>query len=136
MFSRLPGKQYRLVDSDTNQGGPSYVADLLKVDGQLYLDLLPERPKSKKGGQATAGFWPMHAWYRVDQTGSMLRIAGMDRDWLEKHLTANPDALRHEIVDKHVVLTAKAEELQAFLKKHRDTPDAFHDPITFKRKPK
>ena len=64
----------------------------------------------------------------------------MNYEWLGKLLTDNPKALRHYVIrdpenpnSERLVLTADTAELQKFVLKHLNTPDAWKESTTLKR---
>ena len=49
-------------------------------------------------------------------------------------LKKNPAALKHEIVDGDLVLTASTKQLQSFVLRHVNDKSAFTDPTDYARK--
>jgi len=66
----------------------------------------------------------------------------LDFGWLKKLVSDDPNAIRHVIVPKPLgetgdgdfVLTANTAELQAFLRKHAASTNAFTEPTRLKRR--
>jgi len=74
-------------------------------------------------------------FFLVRQIEPRLRVSAMNPDWLKKYLQRNPAAIRHEVVDGRIVLTAATRELQAFLLEQATTQDAFGKPADMVRRP-
>lgn len=108
------------------------VGTLVKLEGKLYLDLYPGKLKSgqfdETGSLYAYHLIPAHTFAKISFDKTDLTIQMMKPDWIEKHLKANPDSIRHttlSIPHRRVVLTAPTKDLQAFVRKHRNTQDAF-----------
>jgi hypothetical protein len=136
------GKDYRLTLAD--QTGEklktgTFSAHLLKLDDAMYLDLYPEPPKLEAPDLYKGNLIRMHTFLRVKQVTPTLRIAMIDRQWLEKHLDESPNALRHELrepqsdADFGLIITASTAELQAFFRKHAETKELFGELAEFRR---
>jgi hypothetical protein len=61
-------------------------------------------------------------------------MRAVDPNWLKGFVEKNPATIKHEIVDKDVVLTASTKELQSFLLRHLNTKGAFTDPNEYVQK--
>ena len=58
----------------------------------------------------------------------------MDDEDMEKLLKRDPNAVKHEIVDERLILTASTKELQAFVLKYADDSRVFTNEIVLSRK--
>jgi hypothetical protein len=57
-----------------------------------------------------------------------LVIRRFDPEWLTELFKENRIRIAHEIVEDQVVLTAPTEDLQSFVVKYAEDPNAFVDP--------
>lgn len=133
-FSAHDPWSYRLVHVDDKERRGIFTAHLVKIGAATFLDLQPAEP-----GSGTTAFYnfhllPAHTFFLVHQIEPRLRVSAMSADWLKQHLKRNPGAIRHEVVDDQIVITAPTEALQAFLAKHAATPDAFAKPTEVARR--
>jgi len=55
-------------------------------------------------------------------------------DWLEEYLKKSPAALRHEIVDRNLVLIASTRDLQSFMLHHVSIKEAFGEDLDYVRR--
>ncbi|MFC2170976.1 hypothetical protein ACFLQJ_03245, partial [Calditrichota bacterium] len=132
-FSKQDEKQYRLVYSDDKGISGTFVVHLLKIDGNMFMDLYPDDPGLKLNDFYQWHLLGVHNFIYVKQIMPTLQMSFPEMDWLEDLIEANPEAIRHEMIDDDVVLTASTMELQAFWLKHLDTEAAFADPSNMKR---
>lgn len=145
-FEKLGDKGYRLVIREADGKTGEFQAHLLKLGDTLFLDLFPDQmamEESNRDGYYQAHLQPMHSFLKVSRIEPTLEMAPLNLVWLATFLKENPSAIRHEVVgrdkeDRQIILTASTRDLQAFMLKHRNTPDAFGDePIRLERiKPK
>ena len=126
--SQEKGNAYRLVYADGNGKRGAFVTHLAKIKGQLFLDLFPEEPELESNDFYKGHLMPVHTFMHVAQIEPKLQLSALDADWLGKHLEKKPRALKHEIVDDTIVLTASTKKLQAFYIKHLKTEGAYDDP--------
>jgi hypothetical protein len=137
-------RSYRLVLTDAEGRPGTFLAHLVQLDGQRYLDLFPIAPKVADNGFYRFHFQRVHTFLRFDLEGNSLQLASMKPDWLEKYLKDKPDALPHTTVTAtgqppqdegtgelagQLLLTASTAELQQFLREHADTEGAYTDPV-------
>lgn len=127
-FTRGEGKKYKLVWLERKDKS-SFVAYLVKVSDKLFLDLA-----SDPAVDCPTLSVPVHMFILVSQTGPTLKMRDFSEEWLKGYLEKNPAALKHEIVDKDVVLTASTKQLQSFLLSHVNTKEAFAQPVQYVRK--
>ena len=63
-----------------------------------------------------------------------LQLSSVNGNWLKKRLLDNPQVLDHEQIAGGFLVTASPKELQTFLKKHNDTPNAFSQVSKLRRR--
>ena len=155
-FSKGDGNSYDLVITDDEDNRDPFVAYLVKIEGNLFLDLLP-KSKNLEGTEFYKSlFLPVHAFCYIKQIEPTLQMRAPDPDWLEALLEENPGAIRHEKVQNgimapppsgtedpenvprrkiqyEIILTAPTKDLQAFLIEHLHDKGAFGEPSNMKR---
>jgi len=124
-FTKSGEKVYRLVYTDREGKTGPFDAHLLSVDGRLYLDLFPADLEIPENDFYKGHLLPVHTFMRVKEIGSSLRMAPLSPEWVDQYLKDHPDAVRHEMVDDRLVLTAGPKELQAFLAAHEESEGVF-----------
>jgi hypothetical protein len=135
-------RAYRLVLTDSEGRPGTFLAHLVKLDDQFFLDLFPIAPRVMNNGLYRFHFQRVHTFMRFDLEGNSLRLASMNPGWLEKYLKENPDALPHTTVSatgrplqgdgqsaEQLLVTASTAELQHFVRQHADTKGAFTEPV-------
>ena len=94
-----------------------FEAHLFRLDGQLYLDLLPEEPKI--GSDFYIGHvLPAHSIWRVDLAGDEFVMRILETRRLEDAIEAGELSLGFVERDNVQVLTATSAELRAMLLSH------------------
>jgi hypothetical protein len=135
-FSKEDANSYALVYTDDNGEQGMFNAHLAEIKGELFLDFFPNEPELIKNGFYQFHLLPVHTFVYVKQIEPTLQWSFPDPDWLEEHIAANPDAIRHEKIEDEIILTAAAKDLQAFWLKHLDAEVAFGELSNLKRKKK
>lgn len=81
-------------------------------------------------------FLPIHTFAKVEVSANELKVWFFDTEWLASLLEQRKIRIRHEVLEYGPVLSASTDELQKFLLKYADHPDAYLDPVTFNRRAK
>ena len=132
-FAKAGKKAYRVVHTDREGKQGTFAGHLVELDGALFLDLYPKEPKLPQNDFYKAYIARLHTFLLVRQITPTLQMASMDMEWLDAQVRKDPKAIRHELVDRRVLLTASTKELQQFLVKHHKTPEAFGEPSNMVR---
>jgi len=139
---------YRLIYSSLSKEEPNAVkglfeARLVKLDGHFFMDIYPkEGPWGNGQDELNKTKWPINAFFmlpvhtfiKVEILESELKIRLTDDDNLKKLLKADPNAVKHEVVNDNPVLTASTQQLQSFVLKFADSNQLFSDEHTLIRK--
>ena len=98
-----------------------YVAQVFRLDGTRYLDILSARPRA-------VSLLPVHHLFKLEEVGATLKIAPLNIEWVQEWLRKNPGALAHLAVadpehrsdrgHDELVLTADTKALQSFVRTH------------------
>jgi hypothetical protein len=146
-FTRLDeGNTYRLVVK-IGKGAAHFKASLVQLGQRRFLDLFPDEDAHEQA-LARAGlddafrgsYVPGHWIYQVVRLDQELRLAELNDDWVKALLKREPGATPHSRLSEdhgRVVLTGSTAELQAFLLRYADSPEAFKpgQPAGLKRQP-
>jgi len=134
-FEKSADKAYKVVVTEKDNKQGVLEGNLFKMGDHLFLDLIPADCKfaPEQADIVAAAMFPGHLLLCVPKVEPTLQLAFCDYDWLEKYLEAHPEALAYHAEDKRVVLTAKTEELQAFVKRH--LTEMFQQPEELTREP-
>jgi hypothetical protein len=137
-FSKRGVKAYQLVYTDGPGTSGTFIVHLFRINEQVFMDLVPSTGPE---GFSQNDFFkfqlvPAHSFAHVKQIEPTLRMRLPEPDWFRKLVEKSPDALRHEKVEREIIVTATTKEMQAFWLKHLDTKGAFGDFSDMKRKAK
>ncbi len=135
-FTKADGNAYDFSFTDDNGEKGEFIAHLVKVQGDLFLDIFPKKPEENGSDAYGWHLLGMHSFIHVKQIEPMLQMAVLDPGWVKKYLQEHADAIQHETLKDRIILTAKTEELQAFVVKIRKIGGAFDDYCNMTRKGK
>lgn len=127
-FIKSADKEYKLISAEEKER-LSFIAHLVKLGDKLFLDVQGDPSVDCR----TLAF-PVHMFFLVSQSEPTLRLRDFNEKWLKEFLKKNPAALKHEIVDRDVLLTASTRQIQSFALRHVNTKEAFADPVDYVRK--
>jgi hypothetical protein len=130
-FTKRVEKEYQLINIDKEGKKSELVAHLLRIRGEMFLDLLAVKPADLQDNDLLL---PLHTFVLVLQIGPPARISWLDPDWLKEFLAKNPAAIRHATVHNETLITAPTPELQKFLLSNLKAKGAFSQPTELKRK--
>ncbi|HCO94185.1 MAG TPA: hypothetical protein DIU00_09575, partial [Phycisphaerales bacterium] len=121
-FRQAGEKEYELRIYEAEEDLGRFEAHLVKIKGMMFLDLYPDSEFVKDLDDFYK--WHLlavHTFMKVDQIEPNLRLRIIDYEEVTDILEDNPDAIKHEVVDERIVLTAKTGQLQEFVVAHVDT---------------
>jgi len=124
---------YKLTIDENHPGkmNSTYLVQLIELEGSLIADFYLDDYQNSNQKWEMALFdlhiIPVHTFSRVELMGDSIRFRWFNPEWLEKQIKANKVRIHHEKNDHTILLTAKPRELQKFVKKYRNSPDAFED---------
>ncbi len=135
----VPENAYRITYSD-KKGTSKFSVHLFKLNNRFFLDFYP---LEVEGGTElmNSHLVPMHTVARVDLASGKMIIQWFNEEWLIGLFKENKIRIAHEKIpysdDKanndnfQVVLTASTDDLQKFMLKYSDDPQAFKKDFTF-----
>jgi hypothetical protein len=127
-FSKSDDGAYKVISANDKDTW-SFSGHLVKLGDKRFLDL-----SGDSSADCHTLVIPVHMWFLLSQTRSTLQLRDFSDDWLGRILKREPAALKHEFVDKDLVLTASTPELQRFVLLHANTKGAFDEPADYVRK--
>lgn len=111
---------YSLIVTQVGEPDGGFEAHLVRLDGRLYLDLIPEQPEC--GGEMyVSHMLPGHSFWSVSLEGDVLSLDILDTEWIKENIEAGRVAIDHVRRDDAVVLTASTPALQQFVIAHADS---------------
>jgi len=142
-FSRAGAKEkvYKLVYSDDEGKKGSFVVYLVKLENRLFLDVLPSQFPSEqqdwekmKWAYNFFFFVPAHTFIKIDSIEPQLKMRRTINDEMKELFKEKPNAVKHELVEDEIILTASTKELQAFVLKYAYDIRVFPAKIVLTRK--
>ncbi len=142
-FSRAGAKEkaYKLVYSDDEGKKGSFVVHLVKLGNRLFLDVLPSQFPSEqqdwekmKWAYNFFFFVSAHTFIKIDSIEPKLKMRRTINDEMKELFKEEPNAVKHELVEDEIILTASTKELQAFVLKYAYDIRVFPAKIVLTRK--
>jgi len=130
-FSAQDSSAYLLVTTAPGETNAHFDAHLLRLDGRLYMDLLPQEPEQVNEFQL-GHLIPGHSFWTVTLTPDSLILDMLDVQKLKKLIDKAGARIGHIERDDVVVLTDKTPQLQDFIGKNIDNLLS-GDPVTMER---
>jgi len=131
-FKKAEGKAYQMRVFDGKNG--LYQAHLLKLKDMMFLDMYPNGETLEDVQDLyRVHLLPVHTFMRVDQIDPNLQLRAMGYEKLVEMLEEDPNLLKHEVLEDHLVLTAPTGQLQRFIVKYANVEGVFGDVTEFIR---
>ncbi len=125
-------KSYILTHQKNNITG-TFIANLVNIGNQLFLDLYPLENASKNDF-ANAHIQKMHSFSKVSLHKNKLDIQMLNPKWFDTQVSEKKLSLKHyRTADGQVIITDSTEELQAFLSSHVSSEGAFEKPLELRK---
>lgn len=125
----MEGKVYVFEEADDHGSFiPLYYAFLVKLGKNYYMDYYP-LSEDRADGFFASHYISMHSIFRIRFNGNnSFTIQQLDAEYLEKLIRNKQVRLRHEVMeDGKYLITASTAELQQYLLKYSDVPEAYND---------
>lgn len=121
---------YRLIFSDKEGKKGLFVAHLVKLKDKLFLDACPapweqQDPNKIEWAYNTLFLIPAHTFIKINSIEPQLKMQITDDEKMREFLKADPNAVKHTLLDDKPVLTASTKELQTFVLKYADDVRVF-----------
>ncbi len=134
-------KAYRLDFRDEEGRKGAFLACLVKLGDELFLDVLPRTfPSGQEKAEKTdlpyntLFFVRAHTFIRVNQISNQLTLRLTDDEAFKTLIEAEPNAIGFIPGETTPVLTASTEALQAFVLKYADDDRLFASEVVLTRK--
>jgi len=114
--------QVEIVDKDGKPG--SFSAHLFRLNNQLYFDFYPNG-KIGSNDLIDASIVLSHSLAKITYTGTHIKMQWFNEVWFEQLLNQNKIRIKNEKVEGGYLLTASTAELQKFIIKYGNDPQAF-----------
>ncbi len=118
------GRTYRLEGGHRREEPGKFALHLVELDGQDYLNFYP------MDWELSHDFlnWHMveaNIFSRVEISTDTLFVHFFDPDYMEQLILENRIKISHVKLDERIFITARTEELQKFVKKFGNNPEAY-----------
>jgi len=133
-FSKGAGSGYRLWHTDADGRTGEFIAYLVGVENQLFLDIVPAKPALANTDLYKGQLLPMHTFARIVKSPGSIEVSVLEMSWLRDVVSEKSVAISHEKVNGDIVLTSSPKETQKFLLEHLATRGAFSEPTRLTRK--
>jgi hypothetical protein len=122
--------------SQRNTAAADFEVNLVKLGGATFMDFYPGDNESLDDMNTLLAIHliPAHTFAKFRVTNDTLFIWRFDPDWLKKLFDENRIRISHEKLDDQIVLTASTRELQKFVTKYANDPEAYIYPEVLIRK--
>jgi len=140
-FNRADANEnaYRLIFSDKEGKKGLFIACLVKLKDKLFLDACPapweqQDPNKIEWVYNTLFLIPGHTFIKVNSVEPQLKMQITDDETMKELLKADPNAVKHTVLEDKPVLTASTKELQGFVLKYADDKRVFTGEIVLNHK--
>src|SRR3989339_115626 len=126
-FEKKPSENIYKLSTLIENEESEFAVHLVTIDDKFFFDFFPEEPDMNENAFYKVHLVPAHTFARVYQTDPNLIFGFMNPEDVGKMLKADPDLLKHELLEDgdRIVLTASTQELQKFVAKYADDPNVF-----------
>jgi len=123
-----PDSSYQVEIIEKDGSIASFNAHLFQLSNQLYLDFYPNG-KIVSNDLVEENIVLTHSLAKIEYTANSIKIQWFNEVWLEHLLEQNKIRIKHEKLSENdmnsYLLTASTEELQKFIIKFGNDPQAF-----------
>ena len=142
-FTRMdePNNAYKMIFTDEDERKGSFVVNLVKLEGNLFLDFYPselpwepEDPNKAEWLYNSFFLMPCHTFFKVESIEPKLVFHMTANSEMKKLLQENPDSIGYTTIEDRIVLTGTTKQLQSFILKYIDDERLFPGDIELVRK--
>jgi hypothetical protein len=129
------GKTYKMTDIEDEKKA-EFAVHLLKLGKNYYLDFFPVK-YNIENYMLDMQLMPAHIFGKIEFVNKNIVMHWFDGGFLTDMIDSNKIKISHKMLENSILLTANTEELQKFVRKYGDNPQAFldEDPDTMYRIP-
>lgn len=119
----------RLREKDSNQlSEAELLVHVIQLDEHYFLDFyLKEYGDKNSPDLFDFHMLPVHTFAKLIFKNDSTYINWFDQGWLSDLIEENRIRIHHESNDDHILLTARPQELQKFVRKYVNSEEAFKD---------
>jgi hypothetical protein len=138
--SEIREKAYILIFTNDEGKKGSFFAGLSICFERLFLNAYPtqfpcaQQDPNKDWELNSFFFIAGHSFIIIDSIEPKLKMRWITNDAIKELLEEDPNAVKHELVEDRVILTASTRELQAFVLKYADDSKVFPAEVVLARK--
>ncbi|TDO05589.1 hypothetical protein [Sunxiuqinia elliptica] len=122
----------RMKEKDSQEfSKQEFLVRVIELGGHYFLDFyVEEYLKENDLTFFDLHLMPVHTFAKLELDGDDAKISWFSGAWLEELIEQNRTHIRHENNGNHILLTAKPQELQEFVVRYVNAPDAFDDGLS------
>lgn len=122
----------RMKEKDSQEfSKQEFLVRVIELGGHYFLDFyVEEYLKENDLTFFDLHLMPVHTFAKLELDGDDAKISWFSGAWLEELIEQNRTHIRHENNGNHILLTAKPQELQEFVLRYVNAPDAFDDGLS------
>ncbi len=122
----------RMKEKDSQEfSKQEFLVRVIELGGHYFLDFyMEEYLKENDLTFFDLHLMPVHTFAKLELDGDDAKISWFSSAWLEELIEQNRTHIRHENNGNHILLTAKPQELQEFVVRYVNAPDAFDDGLS------
>ncbi|HAL45376.1 MAG: hypothetical protein A2Y12_19050 [Planctomycetes bacterium GWF2_42_9] len=122
-FSAAANNKYDVIYKD-EQGIGKFDGLLGKIGNETFLDLFPKDINLPGNDFYKAHLLGAHIFLKINLQSNGLSLLAMNPENMDKLLTQDPNAIKNEKANGRTVLTASTKELQYFIRRYSNDPNA------------
>ena len=129
-------KSYYLTHTTGEGQSSEYEVHLVKLGDRYYFDFYPDEDQDALDDLddfLQFHLYPVHTFAKVEIREDQVAFYMFDNEWLDDLIEQRKIRIRHERADDLTLLSASTEELQQFVLKYGDDPNAYVDPVILVR---
>lgn len=130
-FTAGPERGYKVEQHDKSGNRQVFKAFLFRIGDREFIDVSPDMGQENEHGDHLL---PTHLLMGVKMVSGRLQLSFMDPTWVKYFLRANGEEIKHTVKEGEVILTDTTDNLQAFIRRHLDTPGVFEASEALTRK--
>ncbi|SFF35406.1 hypothetical protein [Sunxiuqinia elliptica] len=122
----------RMKEKDSQEfSKQEFLVRVIELGGHYFLDFyMEEYLKENDLTFFDLHLMPVHTFAKLELDGDDAKISWFSSAWLEELIEQNRTHIRYENNGDHILLTAKPQELQEFVVRYVNAPDAFDDGLS------
>lgn len=132
---KLQGKTYAFRYPATDDSpGITYLGFLVKLGNSYYMDYFPADMPLQVDRFYAAHYSKMHTCFRLElQSNNSFALKQFSDTYLQKLIENKKVRISHEKRRDQFIITASTEELQQYLVKYSNVPEAYYQTTTYTR---